>query len=151
MPTLWHLILLDVKSQDVASALIHNEQCAVWAVRWSCSILAIAVKTLSHGKTIFLRLFFLCSFSKKTLKLVSLFIFQHRLFHFSITNNKQGDSGGVLLFPGCTLRCPVGYSSFQRGLWDDLQNIWQVSFCQVILWQTISLKIERGKSFQNLS
>ena len=41
-------------------------QCAVWAVRWPCGILAVAVKTLSHGKTMFLRLFFLCSFQKKT-------------------------------------------------------------------------------------
>ena len=40
-------------------------QCTLWAVRWLSSILAIAVKTLSHGKTIFLRLFFLCCFRKK--------------------------------------------------------------------------------------
>ena len=33
-------------------------------------------KTLSHGEIIFLRLFFLCSFRKKTSKLVSLFIFR---------------------------------------------------------------------------
>ena len=54
-----------------------DPKCAVWAVRWPCGIFAIAVKTLSHGKTIFLRLFFLCSFRKKTWKLVSLFIFRH--------------------------------------------------------------------------
>ena len=35
-------------------------QFALWEIR--CSNLTIAVKTLSHGKTIFLRLFFLCSF-----------------------------------------------------------------------------------------
>ena len=45
-----------------------NAPCALWAVRWPCSILAIAVKTLFHGKTIFLRLFFLCCFRKKTFK-----------------------------------------------------------------------------------
>ena len=45
---------------------VNSAQCALWAVRWPCSILAIAVKTLSHGKTIFLRLFFLYSFRKKT-------------------------------------------------------------------------------------
>ena len=54
-----------------------SAQCAAWGVRWSCSILASAVKTLSYGKTIFFRLFFLCSFRKKNWKLVSLFIFQH--------------------------------------------------------------------------
>ena len=32
-------------------------QCAVCAVRWPCGILARAVKTLSHGKTIFLGYF----------------------------------------------------------------------------------------------
>ena len=54
-----------------------NAQCALWAVRWPCSILAIAVKTLSHVKTIVLRLFFLYCCRKKTLKLVLLFIFRH--------------------------------------------------------------------------
>ena len=34
-----------------------SAQCAVWAVRRPCDILAVAVKTLSHRKTIFLRLF----------------------------------------------------------------------------------------------
>ena len=37
-----------------------NPHGAVWAVRWPCGILAIAVKTLS------LRLFFPCSFRKET-------------------------------------------------------------------------------------
>ena len=32
-------------------------QCAVFTVRWPCGILAVAVKTLSHLETIFLRLF----------------------------------------------------------------------------------------------
>ena len=41
-------------------------QCALWEVRWPYSNLTIGVKTLSHGKTILLRLFFLCSFRKKT-------------------------------------------------------------------------------------
>ena len=41
------------------SSLYPGAQGAVWAVRWPCSILAIAVKTLSYGKTIFFRLFFL--------------------------------------------------------------------------------------------
>ena len=36
---------------------VNTAQGALWAVRWPCSILAIAVKTLSHGKTIFFRLF----------------------------------------------------------------------------------------------
>ena len=48
-----------------------------WVVRWPSSQMAIAIKTLSHGKTIVLRLFFLYCFRKKTLKLVSLFIFRH--------------------------------------------------------------------------
>ena len=52
-------------------------QCADCTVQWPCGILAIAVKTLSHGKKIFLRLFFLCSFRKKTLKFVRLFNFGH--------------------------------------------------------------------------
>ena len=52
-------------------------QCAFWVVRWPCGQMAIAVKTLSHGKTIVLRLFFLYCFRKKTLKLVLLFIFRH--------------------------------------------------------------------------
>ena len=43
-----------------------HAQCAVCIVRCPCGISAIAVKTPSHGKTIFLRLFFLCSFMKKT-------------------------------------------------------------------------------------
>ena len=46
--------------------MVYTAQCAVWAIQWPCGILAIAVKTLSHGKTRFLRLFFLCSFRKKT-------------------------------------------------------------------------------------
>ena len=46
--------------------MVYTAHCAVWAIRWPCGILAIAVKTLSHGETIFLRLFFLCSYWKKT-------------------------------------------------------------------------------------
>ena len=57
--------------------IIYNAQCAFWVVRWPCGQMAIAVKTLSHGKTIVLRLFFLYCFRKKTLKLVLLFIFRH--------------------------------------------------------------------------
>ena len=53
---------------------IYSAQCAVCTVQWPCGILAIAVKTLFHGKTIFLRLFFLYSFRKKTWKVVSLSI-----------------------------------------------------------------------------
>ena len=56
--------------------VMSSAQCAVWVVQRPCDILAVAVKTLSQGKTIFLRLFFLCSFRKKTWKLVSLFIFR---------------------------------------------------------------------------
>ena len=64
-----------------------SAQCAAWGVRWPCSILAIAVKTLSYGKTIFLRRFFLCSFSysqnfRKGRKLENLF-----RFSFSGTRN----------------------------------------------------------------
>ena len=43
----------------------YSAQCAFWVVRWPCSQKAVAAKTLSHGKTILLRLFFLCSFRKK--------------------------------------------------------------------------------------
>ena len=28
----------------------NTSQCALWAVRWPCGILAVAIKTLSHGK-----------------------------------------------------------------------------------------------------
>ena len=45
-------------------------QYAFWVVRWPSSQMAIAIKTLSHGKTIVLRLFFLYCFRKKTFKLV---------------------------------------------------------------------------------
>ena len=62
-------------------------QCAFWVVRWPCGQMAIAVKTLSHGKTIVLRLFFLYCFRKKTLKLVSLFIFRHWKHYFWNTQN----------------------------------------------------------------
>ena len=57
--------------------LKYTAQCAFWVVRWPCSQMAIAVKTLSIGKTIVLRLFLLYCSRKKTLKLVSLFIFRH--------------------------------------------------------------------------
>ena len=60
-----------------AGHLSTSAQCAFWVVRWPSSQMAIAIKTLSHGKTIVLRLFFLYCFRKKTLKLVSLFIFRH--------------------------------------------------------------------------
>ena len=56
---------------------VPNAQCVFWVVRWPSSQMAIAIKTLSHGKTIVLRLFFLYCFRKKALKLVSLFIFRH--------------------------------------------------------------------------
>ena len=52
-------------------------QCAFCQVRWPCGQKLKSKNTLSDGKKIFLRLFFLCCFRKKTLKLVSLFIFQH--------------------------------------------------------------------------
>ena len=51
-------------------------QCAFWVVQWPSSQMAIAIKTLSQGKTLFLRQFFLYCFRKKTLKLVWLFIFR---------------------------------------------------------------------------
>ena len=46
-------------------------------------------KPLSHGKKLFLRLFFLCSFRMKTLKLVSLFIFRHWKHYFWSTQNRE--------------------------------------------------------------
>ena len=51
---------------------LHFAQCAVCSVVKSWN----PKNTISLGK-IFLRLFFLCSFGMKTLKLVSLFIFRH--------------------------------------------------------------------------
>ena len=55
----------------------HTAQCAFCQVRWPCGQKLKTKNTLSDGKKIFLRLFFLCCFRKKTLKLVSLFIFRH--------------------------------------------------------------------------
>ena len=52
-------------------------QCTMCIVRWPCGQKLKSKKKLSDGKKIFLRLFFLCCFRKKTLKLVSLFIFRH--------------------------------------------------------------------------
>ena len=63
----------------------------VSAVRWPRGILAIVVKTLSHGKTIFLRLFFLCSVRKKTWKLVWLFIFRTKNIIFGTLKIGQND------------------------------------------------------------
>ena len=59
------------------STLHCNAQCAFWVLRWPCGQKLKSKNTLSDGKKIFLRLFFLCCFRKKTLKLVSLFIFRH--------------------------------------------------------------------------
>ena len=56
----------------VSAFVIPAAQRAVCAVRWPCGILDIAVKPLSHGRTVFLRLFF-CSFRKKISKVVSFF------------------------------------------------------------------------------
>ena len=47
---------------------LSTAQCAFWVVRWPCGQMAVAVKTLSHGKTIVLRLFFLYCFRKKNFK-----------------------------------------------------------------------------------
>ena len=58
-------------------ACLANAQCAFCQVRWPCGQKLKSKNTLSDGKKIFLRLFFLCCFRKKTLKLVSLFIFRH--------------------------------------------------------------------------
>ena len=55
----------------------HIAQCAFWVLRWPCGQKLKSKNTLSDGKKMFLRLFFLCCFRKKTLKLVSLFIFRH--------------------------------------------------------------------------
>ena len=68
---------------------IHSAQCAFWVVRWPSSQMAIAIKTLSHGKTIVLRLFFLYCFRKKTLKLVLLFIFRHEKHYFWSSQNRS--------------------------------------------------------------
>ena len=54
-----------------------NAQCAFWVLRCPCGQKLKSKNTLSDGEKIFLRLFFLCCFRKKTLKLVSLFIFRH--------------------------------------------------------------------------
>ena len=54
-----------------------NAQCAFCQVGWPCGQKLKSKNTLSDGKKIFLRPFFLCCFRKKTLKLVSLFIFRH--------------------------------------------------------------------------
>ena len=54
-----------------------NAQCAFWALRWPYGQKLKSKNTLSDGKKMFLRLFFLCCFRKKTLKLVSLFFFRH--------------------------------------------------------------------------
>ena len=75
---------------------VHIAQCAVLAERWLCGILVIAVKTFSLGKTIFLRLLFLCCFRKKTIKLVSFFIFQHWNF-FRTLKIGQNDPEKVFL------------------------------------------------------
>ena len=56
---------------------IHTAQCAFCQVGWPCGQKLKSKNTLSDGKKIFLRPFFLCCFRKKTLKLVSLFIFRH--------------------------------------------------------------------------
>jgi len=60
-----------------ALAVTSTAQCAFCQVRWPCGQKLKSKNTLSDGKKIFLRLFFLCCFRKKTLKLVSLFIFRH--------------------------------------------------------------------------
>ena len=57
--------------------VLSSAQCAFCQVRWPCGQKLKSKNTLSDGKKIFLRLFFLCCFRKKTLKLVSLFIFRH--------------------------------------------------------------------------
>ena len=56
---------------------ITSAQCAFCQVRWPCGQKLKSKNTLSDGKKIFLSLFFLWCFRKKTLKLVSLFIFRH--------------------------------------------------------------------------
>ena len=58
-------------------AIVTIAQCAFWVLRWPCGQKLKSKNTLSDGKKIFLRPFFLCCFRKKTLKLVSLFIFRH--------------------------------------------------------------------------
>ena len=72
-----NILIISLRQTSPSRLIYHNAQFAVWVVQWPCGILALAIKTLSHGKAIFLRLFFLCSFRKKTWKLFSLFIFRH--------------------------------------------------------------------------
>ena len=71
--------------------LFHCLQCTMCCLG---STIALYPKTeiqkpLSHGKKLFLRLFFLCSFRMKTLKLVSLFIFRHWKHYFWSTQNRE--------------------------------------------------------------
>ena len=61
----------------LGKAMHVTAQCAFWVVRWPSSQKLKSKNTLSDVKKIFLRPFFLCCFRKKTLKLVSLFIFRH--------------------------------------------------------------------------
>ena len=78
------------KSQSLKT--LYTAQCTMCCLG---STIALYPKTeiqkpLSHGKKLFLRLFFLCSFRMKTLKLVSLFIFRHWKHYFwSCTQNRE--------------------------------------------------------------
>ena len=71
-PLSFNFLLLLISKETVT-----NAQCAFCQVRWPCGQKLKSKNTLSDGKKIFLRPFFLCCFRKKTLKLVSLFIFRH--------------------------------------------------------------------------
>jgi len=75
--TLLHSAVMHNEVDIVRLLLDHTAQCAFCQVRWPCGQKLKSKNTLSDGKKIFLRLFFLCCFRKKTLKLVSLFIFRH--------------------------------------------------------------------------
>ena len=85
-----NILIISLRQTSPSRLIYHNAQFAVWVVQWPCGILALAIKTLSHGKAIFLRLFFLCSFRKKTWKLVPLFIFRHFIFGTLKIGNPKG-------------------------------------------------------------
>ena len=79
----------------------------------------LAVKTLSYGKTIFLRLYFLCCNRKKILKLVSLFIFRHFQKHYFWNTQNQSKWPGNRKFRVWKSRFPWKSSfPYNRTSWD---------------------------------
>ena len=79
----WMMELLSLKNDSH-----HCTMCSLGSTLAPCPKTEIQ-KPLSLGKKLFLRLFFLCSFRMKTLKLVSLFIFRHWKHYFWSTQNRE--------------------------------------------------------------